>query len=75
MAEVRVALLPLEFHAVAHLEPVEAVERVALDVRGRDALAAEDLVKVLLTVVVPAPDDPVMAMTGYLVDIARFAAP
>ena len=53
----------LEFLAVV------AVEAVALDDGGVDAFPPENVLENLLTVLVPAPDEPVTAMTGCLIDM------
>ena len=45
VAEVGVARVRLPFHLLAHRLAVVAVERVALDERGREALAAEDVLE------------------------------
>ena len=48
MAEVLVAALGLLGHFGAHLGAVVAMEGVALDIGGRDLLAAEDVLERLL---------------------------
>src|SRR4029077_10257509 len=48
MAEMLVAALGLLRHFRAHLDAVVAVEGVALDIGGRDVLAAEDVFERLL---------------------------
>ena len=47
---------------------------IAVDDNGPDTLAAKDLLKVFVTVVVPAPEEPVMAITGCVGDMSRLRA-
>jgi len=46
------------------------VEAVTLDDRRLDALAPEDVLEGRVTEVVPAPEEPVMAMMGWRSDMA-----
>ena len=57
-------------HALAHLDPVVAVKGIAFDrpaalMPSRRKMCAN----AFITVVVPAPEEPVTAMTGCLMDM------
>jgi len=71
VAEVPVAAGFFLGHALLHGLALKAVEAVALDHGGLDALAPKDILKGALTVEVPAPDEPVMAMMGWRSDMAK----
>ncbi len=51
-------------YLAAHGFPVEAMKGIAFDEGRRNVLALEYLLEGVLTVVVPAPDEPVMEMMG-----------
>ena len=58
-------------HALAHLVAVEAMERVAFDDLRLEPSRRKMCAKLFITVVVPAPDEPVTAMMGWRVDMPR----
>jgi hypothetical protein len=68
MTELGVSL-PLHLdHLFLHLLSIIPVEGVALDDRGYHAFTSEDLLERVRTVLVPAPEDPVITMMGCLTD-------
>ena len=47
---------------------------IAVNDHCLDAFTLKDVLKVVVTVVVPAPEEPVIAMTGCLADMSRLRA-
>ena len=68
MGEMAVAVLLGLGHRRLHGLAVVAVERVALDDGGIDVLPSGSVLEGLVTVDMPAPEEPVMAMTDRLTD-------
>jgi hypothetical protein len=69
VTEVVVTLCGSLGHHLLHYRTVVAVEGIALHENGVDVLRRKIQLKVRITEVVPAPDEPVTAMMGCFADM------